>query len=271
MSTVTEPYSAVQDAEKIFSRVLVGIDGSPEALDAAQQAALLKASGGTMSLVAAWNLEPPLVAPMTMLPPYDADGRAARSAAEDALHVAKEQLPTARTTVVHGFPAHALIDEIKREQATLVAVGSHGRGRAAGILVGSTATSLVHNAPCSVLVTRPSSSQSPRRIAVGVDGSNQSALAYAAARHLADRIGCELVVVVAEGGKSVDPAGIWLIVGDGFQVIPDEPVPVLVAASADADLLVLGSRGLHGLKSLGSVSERVAHRAGCSTLIVRGS
>ena len=208
MSMVTEPYSALQDAEKIFSRVLVGIDGSPEALDAAQQAALLKASGGTLSLVAAWNLEPPLVAPMTMLPPYDAEGRAARSAAEDALHVAKEQLPTARTTVVHGFPAHALIDEIKREQVTLVAVGSHGRGRAAGILVGSTATSLVHNAPCSVLVTRTSSSQSPRRIVVGVDGSNQSALAYAAARHLADRIGCELVVVVADGGKSVDPAGI---------------------------------------------------------------
>jgi nucleotide-binding universal stress UspA family protein len=44
---------------------------------------------------------------------------------------------------------------------------------------------------------------------------------------------------------------------------------VLTAASHDADLLVLGSRGLHGLKALGSVSERVAHRAECSTLIVR--
>ena len=54
-------------------------------------------------------------------------------------------------------------------------------------------------------------------------------------------------------------------------MIPDEPVPVLVAASADADVLVLGSRGLHGVKSLGSVSERVAHRAECSTLIVRTS
>ena len=45
----------------------------------------------------------------------------------------------------------------------------------------------------------------------------------------------------------------------------------LTAASAGADLIVLGSRGLHGLKSLGSVSERVAHRAPCSTLIVRAA
>jgi len=32
---------------------------------------------------------------------------------------------------------------------------------------------------------------------------------------------------------------------------------------------VVGSRGLHGLQALGSVSERVAHEARCSTLIVR--
>jgi nucleotide-binding universal stress UspA family protein len=31
----------------------------------------------------------------------------------------------------------------------------------------------------------------------------------------------------------------------------------------------MGSRGLHGLRSLGSVSERVAHDAGCSVLVVR--
>jgi nucleotide-binding universal stress UspA family protein len=52
-------------------------------------------------------------------------------------------------------------------------------------------------------------------------------------------------------------------------VTPEEPVPVLTAASADADLLVVGSRGLRGVRALGSVSERVAHRAACSTLIVR--
>jgi hypothetical protein len=46
-------------------------------------------------------------------------------------------------------------------------------------------------------------------------------------------------------------------------------VDVLVSAARDADLLVLGSRGLHGLRALGSVSERVAHRAPSSVLVVR--
>jgi nucleotide-binding universal stress UspA family protein len=51
--------------------------------------------------------------------------------------------------------------------------------------------------------------------------------------------------------------------------LPDEPVQALVSAAADADLVVVGSRGLHGLKAIGSVSERVAHEARCSTLVVR--
>ncbi len=46
-------------------------------------------------------------------------------------------------------------------------------------------------------------------------------------------------------------------------------VDVLVEASASADLLVVGSRGLHGLKALGSVSERVANQARCSVIVVR--
>jgi nucleotide-binding universal stress UspA family protein len=51
--------------------------------------------------------------------------------------------------------------------------------------------------------------------------------------------------------------------------LPDDPVTALVAAAADADLVVVGSRSLHGLGSLGSVSERVAHQARASVLIVR--
>jgi nucleotide-binding universal stress UspA family protein len=43
----------------------------------------------------------------------------------------------------------------------------------------------------------------------------------------------------------------------------------LAELSKEADLLVLGSRGLHGLRALGSISEQVAHRATCSVLVVR--
>jgi nucleotide-binding universal stress UspA family protein len=35
------------------------------------------------------------------------------------------------------------------------------------------------------------------------------------------------------------------------------------------DLMVMGARGLQGAKALGSMSERVAHRAASSVLVVR--
>jgi nucleotide-binding universal stress UspA family protein len=41
------------------------------------------------------------------------------------------------------------------------------------------------------------------------------------------------------------------------------------AASIEASLVVIGSRGITGVKALGSVSERVAHRSPCSVLVVR--
>jgi nucleotide-binding universal stress UspA family protein len=49
----------------------------------------------------------------------------------------------------------------------------------------------------------------------------------------------------------------------------EKPLQALIAAAERADLVVVGSRGLRGLRSIGSVSERVAHRASCSVLVVR--
>jgi nucleotide-binding universal stress UspA family protein len=44
---------------------------------------------------------------------------------------------------------------------------------------------------------------------------------------------------------------------------------VEVAHEVNASLIVMGSRGRAGVAALGSVSERVSHRAGCSVLVVR--
>jgi Universal stress protein family len=71
---------------------------------------------------------------------------------------------------------------------------------------------------------------------------------------------------VFQGGKPVDIEGLRGI--KDLQCDDRRPVDALVAASAGTDLLVLGSRGLHGLDALGSVSERVAHTAKSSVLVV---
>lgn len=254
----------------VFGRVVVGTDGSPEAHEAARQAARLVDVDGELTVVAAWSLAPPLAGPMGA-ETYALDEEVPRDHAAESVSRACEHIgavASPRRKVVRGIAWQALVDEAEAEQATLIVAGSHGLGRALGILVGATATELIHKAPCSLLVAREATDEFPRRIVVGVDGSLQSAGAYAVARQLADRFGAELWPVVAHGGKAVDKSLVSLIVDHHREDLPDEPVRALVAAAADADLIVVGSRGLHGIGALGSVSERVAHQARCSTLIV---
>jgi nucleotide-binding universal stress UspA family protein len=253
----------------VFDRVLVGVDGSDEAREAARQAAVL--SEGPVTLLAAYTIATLVGGTGAGVPVYY-DEELQRRTAEHALEQAWESIGGhVSAKVVRGTSWDELVREVDREHDTLVAVGSHGQGRARGIVVGSTATGVVHKAPCSVLVTRAAGVDFPNRIVVGIDGSPESAAAYATARALGDRFGSRIWPVVAHGGKSVDKRLVSMILDHHREDSPDEPVQALVAASADADLVIVGSRGLHGLRSLGSVSERVAHEAGCSVLVVRES
>ena len=70
--------------------------------------------------------------------------------------------------------------------------------------------------------------------------------------------------------KVVDPADAERV---SQQVIMGHPSTVLVDASADADLLVVGSRGRGGFKGmlLGSTSQHVIARAACPVVVVRAA
>ncbi len=251
-------------AQKVFSRVLVGIDGSEESREAARQAATV--TDGELTLLSVYDIASALIGGTGFGVPVYYDEDVQRTFAEDALRHALDDVEAATPTgkIAKGVVWNALIDEAERHENTLIAVGSHGRGRMAGIVMGSVATEVIHKAPCSVLVARKRSDAFPHKIVVGIDGSPQSLAAYAVAKDLAERFETDLVPVRAHGGKQFDQ-----FVGHFREELPDEPVTALIAASADADLLVVGSRGLHGVKALGSVSERVAHQARCSVLIVR--
>src|ERR671910_493381 len=219
MSTTIDQSAAAESTQSIFRRILIGIDHSPESLEAARQAATL--ATGPVTLLAAYERDLTHAiagAGMAPVPPVMLDEAPVRERAEEALERAKQVLaPTeAVSKIVYGRGWEVLHYEIARTDDTLVAVGSHGTGRAKGILV-------------------------------GVDDSWQGARADAVARELAGRFGAEL---------------------DRYENVRN-PVNSLVEAAIEADLLVVGSRRLHGLKALGSVSERVAHEAQCSVLVVR--
>jgi nucleotide-binding universal stress UspA family protein len=138
------------------------------------------------------------------------------------------------------------------------------------MLLGSLTTTVLHEAACSVLVAREPASAAvfPSAIVAGCDGSPASEHAVSVAEELASRFGAPLRLVVATGGKGLDPVAV-AAAHPAVERHLSKPVDTLVTASEQADLVVVGSRGLHGVRALGSVSERVAHQARCSVLVVR--
>ena len=246
----------------ILERIVCGVDGTAESLYAVRQASRLQQSEGSLLLVAAVSFAKAAHAGMAAT---HAAGLLQHDA-EQALAEAKE-LVSAEGMIVDGDPATVLLGEAER--ATLLALGSHGRRRAVGMLLGTVAARMLHEAPCSVLIARPARDPDtwPRAIVAGVDGSSESELAVAAARSLASSSGAALRIVSAttdevdrESARTVAPE---------LEEREGRAIEVLTTESETADLIVVGSRGLQGLKSLGSVSERIAHQASCSVLVVR--
>ena len=265
-SAPSEPRIDLEPGRAVLERVLVGVDSRPESLEAARQAKALREPSGSLAVVTALELASSAQA-----------GWAASEAATQleadahaALTAAKEVLTDATFRLVEGRADQVVMAEAESTEATLVAVGSHEISRAVGIALGSVATMLLHSAPCSVLVARgrPPHEDFPRTIVVGVDGSPESELAAAVAFRLGERFGVEVWPIAARGGKDFDLAAVDRI-ATNVLVEDASPVDALVAGAGRADLLVVGNRGLHGVRAFGSVSERVAHKAPCSVLVVR--
>jgi nucleotide-binding universal stress UspA family protein len=255
----------------ILKRIVCGVDGSETGYEALRQARTLIPAGGR--LVAVTVVEEHLAVHAGMQAPkaldeLRAEAEATRRAAEECV----AGLERAEVVVVAGHPNAVLRSIAARERANLIAVGTHGRSRRAGILLGSVTTTMLHEAPCGVLVSRPpGEADFPSSIVAGVDGSSESAEAAKVAIALARRFRASLRLLAATGGKGGADPDAAKLVSDAVEFDPRDAVEMLEAASVAADLLVVGSRGLHGVRALGSVSERIAHRAQCSVLVIRPS
>jgi nucleotide-binding universal stress UspA family protein len=250
-----------------FSRVLVGVDGSEAGFEACRQAARLADPEAPIEAVAVVNLADAVWTGYNASRVTEQLRREAETALEHAARLIGER---AHTRFVDGTETAALLHETDRAAATLIAVGSHGHRRVTEILIGGVAGELLHRAPCSVLVARPSTDAEafPRSIVAGLDGSAAAEHALDAAEHVAGRLRVPLRVITAGQGTSVELDAVRRR-SPSVEEIDARPVEALVTASHGADLVVVGSRGLHGVRALGSVSERVAHQASCSVLVVR--
>lgn len=88
----------------------------------------------------------------------DATRRQAEDFVKEAADTIEACFPNSKidvtTQVLTGASDQMIIETAKEWNADLIVVGSHGRGFWGRVMIGSDSDSLVHHAPCSVLVVR---------------------------------------------------------------------------------------------------------------------
>jgi len=165
-------------------------------------------------------------------------------------------------------------------------VGNRGMGtRARRFITGGAPDQISHESPCDLLIvrteTRADEAKEPgnyRRIVVGVDGSATADEASRKAYDLSIMLGSRLSLVnVGEpilgnvvlkdtkerlGGRRIDTLQLR---GDPADRISE------AAAQQEADLVVVGNKGMAGAKRflMGSVPDRISHQSPRDVLIVR--
>jgi nucleotide-binding universal stress UspA family protein len=258
-----------------FPSIVCGIDGSRPSKEAARQAALLTDPGAVLVYVAVSSetgVGPTAQATITH--------KHARDYLREARDAALELGVDAQVVDEHATEAAPRLLEFSAKQDLLV-VGIHGHSRIGGIVVGSVATAALHRAQIPVLVARrpPEGVDFPARIVVASDGTPMSDAAVELTARIAARHGAQVGIVAARDHEKPFRPGLAEHATQIFEATGSEPVILdapgaphhAVAAAArdfNASLVVTGSRGLSGVAALRSVSERIAHAAPCSVLVV---
>ncbi len=138
--------------------IVTGTDFSDSSKLAVTRAAEeAKRMGARLGLVYSLDFIPPGVAlpgvdvPMPSLSALDGvRAEMKRLLEEEALRVGAEAI------LKEGPAAHGLVDVARDRKAGLLVLGTHGRTGLGRLALGSVAETVVENAPCSVLVVRPS-------------------------------------------------------------------------------------------------------------------
>jgi nucleotide-binding universal stress UspA family protein len=289
-------------------RALLALDGSPSA-DVARQAvaSLAWPTGSVVHVVGVIDSE---FDPVTGFGnPDPATWIAGKRTVVQALEAAAASLRrpglAADATVMSGRPATVIVDQARQLRADLVVVGSRGRGPLASLLLGSVSAEVVDHAPCPVLVVR-APIEGPTLVAVDGSASANGAVTYLVANPITFDRPIEVVSVAHRPGATTawEVAGLSAIALEGLEErhkverrdleavaaraatrlratgyrarwsLAEGHAPeqiIATAAGLDCDLIVMGSRGMTGLKRivLGSVARAVLLHTPASVLIVR--
>jgi nucleotide-binding universal stress UspA family protein len=145
----------------LFSRIVVGTDGSETAAEAVRQAVeLAKLSGAALDIVSAYEPVPQdrLREEGGDIPADVAHAVGPREDVNQVLEAAAGEANKAdievETHAREGDPADAILDVAEEQKADLVVVGNKGMTGARRFLLGSVPNKISHHAPCGVYIVR---------------------------------------------------------------------------------------------------------------------
>lgn len=197
-------------------------------------------------------------------------------------------------------PEEALIES--SDNAYMIVVGASRISGLERLLLGRSALAVSLHARCPVVVIPEGVKTEPQGpVVLGFDGSDGARIAAERAFWIADLRGTSVRTVTSWYAEVVDGhvvttpgTAAWQQVEDGYQamvakgladirakyphidvessVVRGPAAEVLTRESADASLLVIGSRGRGGFRGmlLGSVSHKVIETASCPVMVIRG-
>ncbi len=145
----------------MFTRIVVGTDGSETAAEAVRQAAdLAKLAGSELRIVSAYEpVSRRRVEGEKQGAPADVQHEIGpredvNLVLDAAAAAAKSKGVEVQTHPVEGDPAEAILNVAEETEADLIIVGNKGMTGARRFLLGSVPNNVSHHAPCAVMIVR---------------------------------------------------------------------------------------------------------------------
>ena len=150
LRTSPVPVLAVpHDMDRLPTRAVVAMDFSASAIYAARLAAELLTEGGTLSIV---HVIPRDLESSVREMQSDFDATIEMSFKQVVQLLAAPTSISVETVILHGDPAHEILEFSERTKAGLIAAGSHGHGFFSRLLLGSVTTKLLRGTTSAFLM-----------------------------------------------------------------------------------------------------------------------
>ena len=284
-------------------KIVAGVDWSDEAFAAVEQIGMLYRPDEVVLVhgVDLGMFRYPIVAEAVNLQGYDefrlALMESGRQAVERCRTLLPAETPSIRTLCEVQHPTAFILDSAATVKADLIVVGTHEHSRVTEVFAGSISHRVLLHATLPTLIVK-GKARPVTRILLAVEGREDAVrlhmwltshpfknpvavtiLSVVPSLHMVDP---HMMVGLKDWSEQsarhaeqvVNETALALASPDftvSTEVRTGDPVTTVCEYGPACDLIVIGSHGRKGLDRflLGSVSQGIVHRAGCSVLVIR--